>query len=196
MTESSAKKVFIDPGHGGDDNGAAWGEKWDYLEEDDLSLGISFLLRYELQLAGFDVALSRERDEAVSLRSRAMQANLWNAEAFVSVHADAWHNKTASGISTHIHPKCGENALILAEYVQGELTRRFWKHINRSIRKSDFQVLRETRMPAILVECEFISNPDTRRFLKEPENQLDLAACIAQGVKAYFGLERFKEERR
>ena len=48
-------KIILDPGHGGDDNGAAWGEKFDYLEEDDLNLIIAFLLRYELQIAGYNV---------------------------------------------------------------------------------------------------------------------------------------------
>lgn len=175
-------KIFIDPGHGGDDNGAAWGEKYDYVEEDDLNLSISFLLRCELLVAGFEVRLSRERDVFVSLADRVMMANSWAADIFVSIHADAFHTTTAKGFSTHIYPHCSPDTKFLATWIQSELIKRFRDHVSRGIRKSNFHVLRESMMPAVLVECEFISHPETRRFLKEPENQLGLARAIAKGI--------------
>jgi N-acetylmuramoyl-L-alanine amidase len=179
------KKVFIDPGHGGEDNGAAWGERYDYLEEDDLNLIISFLLRYELLLTGFETRLSREEDVSISLSERTQMANTWGADLYVSIHADAFHNETARGISTHIHPHCSPTTKLLATWVQSELTKRFPDHINRGIKRSDFHVLRETMMPAVLIECEFISNPSTRRFLKEPANQIGLAGAIGRGINSY-----------
>jgi len=179
------KKVFIDAGHGGEDNGAAWGGKYDYLEEDDLNLAVSFLLRCELLLAGFEVRLSREEDVFVSLADRTRMANAWAADLYVSVHADAFHKETAKGISTHIYPHCSPDTKLLATWVQSELIKRFPGHTNRGIKKSNFHVLRETMMPAVLVECEFISNPSTRRFLKEPANQLGLARAIGRGINAY-----------
>lgn len=178
-------KVFIDPGHGGKDNGAAWGEKYDYVEEDDLNLIISFLLRYELLLAGHEVKLSREKDWFVSLSMRSSSANLWKADIFVSIHADAFHKETAKGITTHIHPYGSLDTRILARWVQAKLIEGFINHISRGIRESDFHVLGETKMPAILVECEFLSNPEMRRFLKEPENQLSLAKAISKGINLY-----------
>lgn len=176
------KKIFIDVGHGGDDNGAVWGEGFDYVEEDDLNLIISFLLKYELQLTGFEVRLSRSRDRFVKLSERVKMANEWKADVFISIHADAFHNKTVKGISTHVYQHCSKKALEFAIKVQHELTTRFIKHTNRGVKRSNFHVLRETTMPAILVECEFISNPEMRRFLKEPENQIELAKAIARGV--------------
>lgn len=176
-------KIFIDPGHGGNDNGAAWGEKYDYVEEDDLNLIISFLLRCELQLAGFEVKMSREKDEPVTLGRRVALANYWGADVFVSIHADAFHRITAKGISTHIYTHASQESLILATWIQTELTKKFMDHTNRRTRKSNFYVLHHTAMPAVLVECEFISNPETRRFLKEPENQLALAQAIGGGIK-------------
>ena len=178
-------KVFIDPGHGGEDNGAAWGEKYDYVEEDDLNLIISFLLHYELLLAGFEARLSRVTDRFLSLADRTEKANAWGADIFVSIHADAFHKKTAKGFSTHIYPHSSPNTLILATWIQSELIKHFPDHKNRSTKKSNFHVLRETMMPAVLIECEFISNPDTRRFLKEPSNQIELARAIGRGVKLY-----------
>jgi len=179
-------KVFIDPGHGGNDNGAAWGEKYDYVEEDDLNLIISFLLRYELILSGFDVRMSREKDEPVTLGRRVALANYFKADIFISIHADAFHTITAKGISTHVYQHASQESLILATWIQTELIKKFMDHTNRRTRKSNFYVLHHTAMPAVLVECEFISNPETRRFLKEPENQLALAQAIGKGIKKNF----------
>jgi len=140
-------------------------------------------LRCELRLAGFEVRLSRERDVFVSLADRVRMANAWAAGIFLSIHADAFHTTTAKGISTHIYPHCSPDTKIMAAWIQSELIKAFPDHISRGTKKSNFHVLRESMMPAILVECEFISNPETRRFLKEPENQLGLARAIAKGIK-------------
>ncbi len=178
-------KVFLDPGHGGDDNGAAFGEKYDYIEEDDTNLIIAFLLRSELKACGNAVAVSREEDVFVSLHDRAVDANAWHADVFVSIHCDAWHEQTTRGISTHIHPYCSKDTRALAKCIQDALLIKFPSHMNRGINENNFQVLRESRMPAVLVECEFVSNPETRKFLKEPANQLNLARTIAQGIQSY-----------
>lgn len=182
------KLIVIDPGHGGGDDGAAWGEKFDYVEEDDLNLIVSFLLRYELLLTlrNFDVMLTREKDVFVPLIERAEKANNWGADIFVSIHADAFHKKTVSGISTHVFPRCSKRALDLSSKIQHSLVNKFPDHVNRGIKRSDFYVLHKTKMPAVLVEAEFLSNPKTRRFLKEPENQLDLAKAIALGIEECF----------
>jgi len=182
-------KVFVDPGHGGPDNGAAWGEKYDYVEEDDLNLNIGFLLRYDLLLSGFEVRMSRESDEPVPLERRVAMANYWGADVFISIHADAFHNITAKGITTHIYMHGSQNSLILATWIQAGLIKKFIDHTNRKVKRSNFFVLHYTTMPAALVECEFISNPETRRFLKEPENQLALAQAIGGGVKKYLAAD-------
>ncbi len=181
-------KIFIDPGHGGNDNGAAYGDRYDYLEEDDHNLAVGIMLQYELMLAGHRVMMSRTSDIDVNLRSRAIMANVWGADVFVSIHADAWHKQTTSGISTHIHPACSPQALRLGECVHASLAERLAERVNRGLKRSDFYVLRKTTMPAILVECEFISNPDSRRFLREPENQQALAQIIRYGISRYASM--------
>ncbi len=179
------QKIFIDPGHGGEDNGAAYGGRLDYVEEADLNLIIAFLLRAELKALGHYVAMSREEDVFVSLRDRAVDANGWHADAFVSIHCDAWYKETTSGISTHIHPHCSNGTRVLARHIHDALMRSFPAHSNRGIKENNFQVLRDSRMPAVLVECEFVTNEKTRRFLKAPANQLALAKAIAAGINAY-----------
>lgn len=130
----------------------------------------------------FDVKMTREKDVYVSLADRVKIANDWEADVFLSVHADAWHNEIAKGISTHVYPRCSQKALEIAVRIQHALIGQFYRHLNRGVRRSDFYVLRKTKMPAVLIECEFISNPDMRKFLKEPENQVAIAQAIGRGI--------------
>ncbi len=171
------KTIVIDPGHGGDDNGAAWG----HAEEDDINLSIAFLLRCELEKKEFEVLMTRERDEAVSLSQRTKFANQAKADLFVSIHCDAFHKTTARGMSVHVFPG-SERSRRIASAIRAALVNRFPDHRDRGVMESNFHVLRETNMPAVLVECEFLSSPYTRRFLREPENQLALAQAISRGV--------------
>lgn len=178
--------LCLDAGHGGEDNGAAWGEKYDYLEEDDTNLDITFYLQYELALAGFKTILTREGDITVSLGERVEIAKQAACDAYISIHCDAFHNITAKGMSVHVFPQSGANSRDLADKVLKQMSMMFPDHINRGVKESNFYVLRNTPMPAILVECEFVSNPDTRKFLKEPENKRALAQAIALGVMKHF----------
>jgi N-acetylmuramoyl-L-alanine amidase len=71
----------------------------------------------------------------------------------------------------------------IASHVHQSLLNRFPGHTDRGVKLSNFYVLRHTKMPAILIECEFISNPEMRKFLHEPENQFAIANAIAGGIK-------------
>ena len=176
-------KVFIDPGHGGEDNGAAYG----YAEEDDLNLIISLLMRPHLVEHGFKVMLARESDKFLSLAMRCMLAGNWDADLFVSIHCDAFHNETTSGMSVHIW----QDTIVsepLGRAIVSALANRFPKHRERGLQRSDFYVLRKTHCPAALVECEFLSNLEMRHWLREPENQFALAEAIAQGIRNYKNL--------
>jgi N-acetylmuramoyl-L-alanine amidase len=175
-------RIFIDPGHGGLDNGAVHG----YHEEDDYNLAVAFLLEYELRLRGMAVELSRREDMTVPLGDRVAMAQSFKADAFVSIHCDAWHSETAKGYSTHVAPK-GDHAL--GGHIHYRLQEALNGHKDRGLRESDFYVLRNTaalRMPSALVECEFISNPETAAFLKEPANQRKIALAIAAGIMNYL----------
>lgn len=167
--------VMIDPGHGGDDNGAAWG----FDEEDDINLAVAYYLRLSLLLKRFRAPLTRDADVAVSLRERSNKANLYHPDLFISIHCDAFHQTTAHGMTVHISPYAGAESQFYAGRISSALGAAFQNHRNRGVKQSNFHVLRETMCPAVLVECEFLSNPETRRFLHEPENQLGIAAAIA-----------------
>lgn len=172
------KTICIDPGHGGIDNGAAYG----YAEEDDINLSVAYLLRCALQTADHEVIVIRETDIFVSLENRCVLANSFGADLFVSIHCDAWHKETTRGISTHIWKGAGHATWGIGKNIHQALTDRFPDHANRGLKSSDFCVLHHTKMPAVLVECEFISNPKMRKFLTEPENQFAIALAIAKGI--------------
>jgi len=173
------KTICIDPGHGGPDNGAAYG----YAEEDDINLAVAHFLRCVLELSGHEIIMTRTADIYVPLKNRCVIANTFNADFFISIHCDAWHRKTTSGISTHVYRRASHTTNIYANKIHQSLICRFPKHVNRGVRLSNFHVLRITVMPAVLVECEFISNPDMRKFLLDPENQFAIALAIARGVE-------------
>lgn len=171
------KTIVVDPGHGGDDNGAVWG----HAEEDDINLNVSFHLRCELEKHGNMVIMTRTKDKYISLAERVEIANKAKADYFISIHCDAFHKITAKGMSVHVHPNHSDEAFNLANWIRITMATEFKDHVSRGVKKSNFYVLRETKMPAILVECEFLSNPETRNFLREPENQLALARAITRG---------------
>jgi N-acetylmuramoyl-L-alanine amidase len=172
------KLICIDPGHGGVDNGASYG----FVEEDDTNLAIAFYLDYELRLSGFNTILTREKDEYFSLYQRVLTANIKKADLFISIHCDAFHAVTAKGMTVHVSTKSSTRSMTLANSIDGQLKIQFPEHQHREIKRSNFYVLSGTEMPAVLIECEFLSNPETRDFLKEPENQRRLARSISGGI--------------
>jgi len=172
------KTIVVDPGHGGQDNGAAYG----YAEEDDINLSVAYLLRCAMQQKGFEVRMTRESDIYVSLESRCNFANALGANLFISIHCDAWHQETVKGISTHVWRDADSTTKGIASKIHRALTDRFPDHSNRGLKSSGFYVLRNTSMPALLIECEFLSNPDTREFLHEPENQFAIANAISGAI--------------
>ena len=171
-------RIFIDPGHGGPDDGA----EYRHHHEDDYNLAVAFYLDYELRLKGITTELSREEDVAISLRERVERAKAFGAKAFVSIHCDAWHKQTAKGFSTHVY----STPHILGGFIHNALALSMPHHKDRGLQESNFYVVRKTPMPAALVECEFITNPETAAFLKEPANQRRIARAIASGVFRYL----------
>ncbi|QIR41926.1 N-acetylmuramoyl-L-alanine amidase (plasmid) [Tolypothrix sp. PCC 7910] len=173
-------KICIDPGHGGTDPGAIGKEPF-ILNEKDVTLSISLFLKKELEEKGHTVILTRDKDVTVSLADRARIANHNNADIFISIHCNSSDNNDAEGIETWIFPGSTVGRK-LADPVQKSLVNNFSNHKNRGIREKSFQVLRETNMPAILVECEFISNPNKLKLLSNKDHQEKIAKAITSAI--------------
>jgi len=175
-------RIFIDPGHGGVDCGALYG----YHHEADYNLAIALHLEAELRLRGMIVEMSRRDDIGVILGDRVAMAQTFKPDAFVSIHCDAWHSETAKGYSTHVAPK-GDHAL--GGHIHFRLQAALNGHKDRGLKESNFFVLRNTaavRIPSALVECEFITNPETAAFLRQPANQRTIALAVAAGIMNYL----------
>lgn len=178
-TEASALSfttVVIDAGHGGKDGGAVWNG----LLERDLTLDVAKRLDEVLRGRGVRTAMTRRSNTTVELADRSIIANRCRSAVFVSIHFNACSDRSASGIETHYRSARGRE---LAVSVQRSLDNRV-TGINRDVSYADYKVLRETRMPAVLVECGFISNKKEAKLCASPAHRQKLAEAIASGILA------------
>jgi N-acetylmuramoyl-L-alanine amidase len=179
----NARFIAIDAGHGGNDTGAI--NEAAGINEKTVTLAISQELQRILESRGHQVLMTRRTDVFVPLGQRAELANSAGTEIFVSVHCNSAENTGATGIESYHHPN-SEMGKVLATEVHRALIAAFPSHRDRGVKSANFQVLRETQMPACLVETEFISSHQQAQFLASPANQEKIARAIADGIKAYF----------
>jgi len=180
---ASSKKIAIDPGHGGTDSGAVGPTG---VNEKDVNLQIALKLKAKLEAQGYTVVMTRETDEKVSLEDRVNKANDANADIFVSIHCNAAENSNAKGTETYHYPGSTKGEKLATE-VQGELVEALDTN-DRGVKEGTFYVLKNTKMPAILTEVAFISNPDEEAMLNEEETQETAAQAIKDGIDAYFSV--------
>lgn len=182
-------KVCIDPGHGGSDSGALGIG----IKEKDVTLSVSLQLADMLQKVGAQIKLTRNKDMFVPLSERAKIANAFGADYFVSVHANGFEFPSANGIETFCHPQAAAKAAKLAEEIQAELVKATGLR-DRGAKRANYQVLRETVMPAVLVELPFLSNPVEAKLLGDPVFRARCALAIAHGVGKITGLTMKKDK--
>lgn len=206
--------IVIDPGHGGQDTGTIGPGG---LYEKDVTLDVARRLRASLraELPGVEIVLTRDGDRYVSLEERTAIANARDADLFVSIHANASQQSSASGVETYV---ADENAIkeararqagrpseafasvsfasqvaesrSLARFVQGSLVAGLSaKHPrsakDRGIKHASFAVLRGAHMPSILAEVSFVSNPEDENRLRTPGFRQRIASSLTAGIRSY-----------
>ena len=170
--------AVIDAGHGGKDRGGIPGQR---ICEKDLTLDVARRLRGDLREAGIRTVMTRSNDTFVSLRDRVSIANAQRNAVLISIHFNAAKRNGASGIETYYYKS---SALGLAEKIHARLLRTVPNEENRGVKPHRYFVLRKTRIPAVLVECGFLTNgPEGARCMKAAHRQ-KLADAIAGAVKA------------
>ncbi|MFO7676294.1 MAG: N-acetylmuramoyl-L-alanine amidase [bacterium] len=218
--ERRLQRLILDAGHGGKDPGAVG--RGGTLEKE-VVLDLTLRLKSRLEAQGFEVLLTRSRDEHVPLVRRAQFAREQRADLFISVHANASENRQACGFETYFLSEAKtdweravaarENAvieyeredsasmgdeleLILADLAQNEhltesselaaaiqeVTVPHARVFDRGVRQANFYVLRQNYMPAVLVECGFISNASEEKLLRNPQHRDKLAEGICRGI--------------
>ena len=185
--------IVIDAGHGGKDCGSA--NKSSGYEEKSLTLETALKTKEFLEEMGYTVLLTRENDEYIPLKKRAEIANSKGADLFVSIHYNHCPSREAHGIEVFVykektpHSHRIQESHRLAEQVSTHVVKYTGLH-SRGTKLGNLAVVRETKMPAILVEGGFLSNPTEREKIKDPRYRANLAWGIARGVDHYFFLKK------
>ncbi len=178
--QTLAGTVCVDPGHGGKDSGAVWGE----VLEKDLTFSIS---RKVAQRLGGQAVMTRHGDVYVSLRERCEVANRSGAEVFVSIHVNSSSVPPKKGGAEVWYYPGSEEGRTLASIIARKIG------AERGVKAGRFYVLKHTRMPAVLIECGFINVEQDRQRLCDPAYQEWLADRIVEGIEAYLNGRRKKE---
>jgi N-acetylmuramoyl-L-alanine amidase/PKD repeat protein len=182
-------KVYIDAGHGGMDPGAVrFG-----LNEKDANLDIALRLKSKLEANGFEVVMTRTNDAYSTLDERVEKANSSGADIFLSVHNNAALSEYAHGTETYWCANGVTGSSQLAGYIQNNLVKQI-SRANRGVKTANFRVIKNTRMPAALVECAFVSNPTEAELLKTSEFKEKIVLGLYNGIVAFAkGLDRSSE---
>ncbi len=151
-------KIGLDYGHGGMDPGAVYGKR---READDV-LALGKAITEKIRSHGIIVGESRTKDISVPLSKRARLSNERADDYLISIHRNAYLPEMASGVETFIHPKASDKAVSLARSIQESLVEVGF--VDRGVKTANFQVLRETKAPAVLVEVGFIDSSDDNRL--------------------------------
>lgn len=170
------KVIVLDPGHGGNDQGASSNTSKKSLEKN-YTLKTAKELRRALEKAGATVKLTRSDDTYVSLDDRKQ-----NGDVFISIHNDSLNSPYANGATVYWYH---DNQETLAETLNTNIQKKALLS-NRGTRQENFQVLRQTNKPAVLLELGYISNPTDEVMIRDQLHRQVVEEAVVDGLKQYF----------
>lgn len=174
------KTVVVDAGHGGIDRGGIPGQRF---PEKTATLDIAKRVRSKLEAKGYHVVMTRDSDVFVGLRERCALANAQKNAVFVSIHTNSDPRGTGIGIETYLYNR---RSAKLAAAIHREVVLAAGTP-NRGIRSRPLFVLRNNRLPAVLVEVGFLTNSvEGPRIANSSGYRDKLAAAIAAGIRSAF----------
>lgn len=193
--------VVIDAGHGGRDPGASGASG---LTEEEVTLDIAMKLRRLIEQGGGTAIMIREDDSGLyteggdgkqtrkheDLMNRRVLINSCGADIFVSIHLDSFPQPQYFGAQA-IYPERDEKSRLLAEIIQKELIKILDNNNRRRAKATDtLFLLKDNKMPGVLVECGFLSNPEEERLLGDDHYQEKIAWSIFVGIVKYMETEK------
>ena len=175
--------VVIDPGHGGQDPGAIG---IGGIRETDVVLEVSKIVEKLLSEKGVKVSLTRGNEVDLDLSPRVSLANKINADIFVSIHANASRGKRRdiNGLETFYYR--GWRGRLLAKKIQKQILRVSPGSPDRGVKQGRYYVIKNTRMPAVLVEIGFLTGRLDARRLEKITHRKRLAYAITKGILEYL----------
>ena len=197
---TAQKTVIIDAGHGGEDGGAVGN---DGIVEKDINLSVALKLRDLLEVSGYKVIMTREKDQAIyddeakTLREKKrsdlhnrldiITKNSGENTVFISVHQNKFPNPKYYGTQI-FYSKHDPKSMDLATCVKDSVVGFLQPENTRSIKEATGKIylLNNAKIPAIVVECGFISNPEESKKLANKEYQSEMAFSVYCGLVNYF----------
>ena len=175
--------VVIDPGHGGSDPGAIG---IGGIKETDVVLEVSKIVKKLLSDKGVKVVLTRENEIDLDLPPRVSFANNNDTDIFVSIHANASRGKRRdiNGLETFYYK--GWKGRLLAKKIQKQILRVSPGSPDRGVKQGRFYVIKNTSMPAVLVEIGFLTGRLDARRLEKAAHRKRLAYAISKGILEYL----------
>lgn len=184
-------KIVLDAGHGYETPGKrspAGEREWSFNNKVALAAAAKLNSYENVQILRVDDPTGRTD---VALKTRTDRANNWKADVYVAIHHNALTGKWGkhSGIETYTmdHPQANPKSVVLAKEIHPRIVKAMGLQ-NRGIKRANFHVLRETRMPAILTEGGFMDSTIDIVKLRDDRYLKAQGEAIAEGLAAYFNL--------
>ncbi len=174
-------KIVLDPGHGGRYPGAVGPTG---LTEKEVNLNIAQRTARLCEQEGAGVMLTRTEDKTTSLNQRVTIANNFSADIFVSIHSNGFSDSRANGIETYHYPSSSLGRTLAISIQKSKINKLGLR--DRGVKTAYFYVLRETKMPAVLSEIGFITNPVEEKLLKQDSFRQIAAESLLEGIINYF----------
>ena len=191
--------IVIDAGHGGEDGGAEGKSK---LLEKEINLNISKQLQNLLQASGFRVVMTRTEDVSIGdpslgtikerkvsdLHNRLKIIEAQGDCIFISIHQNHFSDGRYSGAQM-FYSLNNEKSKELAECIKSRVVSLLQPENKRECKPatSSIYLLWQTEVPAVLVECGFLSNDSEAQKLNDPDYQKQMAFSIYSGFMDYYG---------
>ena len=184
------KTIYIDPGHGGVDSGTTYKN----IYEKDINLIISKKIEKYLISKGATVYLTRENDKDLStttvnrirndLTNRAKLINKTNPDMYISIHLNYISNSKWQGLQIFYNNKNKEN-----ENIANKLTtylKEYTSNIREPKKENIYYMYKQIKVPGVLIELGFLSNPNDRYLLQKSDYQYKIVESIKKGIIKYF----------
>jgi N-acetylmuramoyl-L-alanine amidase len=186
---ANKRVIIIDAGHGGRDPGVVSASG---ILEKDINLAVALQLQMLLENGGAYVIMTRADDDALGgnktedMNRRRIIADEAQADIFISIHQNAYASPNVRGAQAFYYGD-SENGKLLAEFLQ-EQFKTYLDRDNRRVAAANQQyyVLRRTKIPSVLVECGYLTNPNESNLLTTEEYQNKVAWAIYMGILNYF----------
>lgn len=172
-----AVQVVIDAGHGGKDPGSSCEE----AVEKDIALQLALLLQQKLEAEGITTLMTREGDDNITMAERVALANQAQAQLYISLHCNSYE-EDARVMGLECYYWQSDESLALARTITQQVGQAGIK--TREVKTEEYVVLRDSEMPAVLIETGFITNDQDRERLTNPDSQSVLMDAVTKAVKA------------